>query len=109
MIYVKGVLIGVSLFGIAVLIAMYSFMRQSGPVFGSTTAYDVRTILYFTTGNIWFWLSAVACLILGIAFSVTTNGKFPIAFWVLLGVVDVVPAAVLGIFLFVIHRAHQIG
>jgi len=112
MIWVKGIILGASLFAIGVFIFLVAFLRRSGPLFappGQAYAIDIRTIAVLTTQNVWFWIAGVACLAIGLAITATWGGKFSPVFWVLVALADVVPVAALGIFLVLVQKLHQVA
>jgi hypothetical protein len=102
MIWIKGIILGASLFAVGVFVFFVAFLRKTGPLFappGHAYSIDIRTIASMTTQNSWFWVAGVACLAIGLAVAASWPGKFFPGFWILLGLADLVPATVLGIFL----------
>src|SRR5215472_1606890 len=102
MFWVKGVFLGVSLFGIGVAIFLIRFLRMSGPLLsppGQAVSYDIRTIAFVTTHNPWFWIGAISCVGLGLAIVASWPGRIWTTFWVLLALADAVLAGMLAIFI----------
>ncbi|SRR5712692_1717231 len=112
MIWVKGIILGASVFAVGVFVFLVAFLRKSGPLFagpGQAFAIDPRTIAHLTTQNLWFWIAGVACIAIGLAVAASWPGKFSPVFWILLALADVAPATALGIFLVLIQRLQAAG
>jgi hypothetical protein len=112
MIWIKGIILGVSMFAIGVFVFLVMFLRRSGPLLagpGQAWSIDPRTIAHLTTQNLWFWIAGVACVAIGMAIVASWPGKFSSAFWILLGVVDLAPATALGIFLMLVQKLQAVG
>jgi hypothetical protein len=112
MIWIKGLILGASLFAVGVFVFLVAFRLRSGPLFapaGQAFSIDVRTIASMTMQNMWFWVAGVACLAIGLAITVSWGGKFSPVFWVLVALADVLPVAALGIFLVLVQKLHQIA
>jgi hypothetical protein len=112
MVWIKGIILGASVFAIGVFIFLVAVLRKSGPLFaapGQAFSIDIRTLAVMTTQNVWFWIAGVACIAIGLAVAVSWPGKFSPVFWVLLALADVIPVAALGIFLAVVQRLHQMA
>src|SRR5258708_28448899 len=74
MIWLKGVILGASLFAIGVFVFLIAALRMRGPLFagpGQAFSIDVRTIAFMTTQNLWFWIAGVACIAIGLAVAVS--------------------------------------
>ncbi len=112
MIWIKGIILGASLFAIGVFVFLMAALRMRGPLLagpGQAYSIDVRTLAFMTTQNLWFWIAGVACLAIGLAVAASWPGKFSPVFWILLALADVVPATALGIFLVLIQRLQAAG
>lgn len=112
MIWIKGIILGASLFTIGVFVFLMAALRMRGPLFappGQAYSIDIRTIASMTTGNVWFWVAGVACIAIGLAVAVSWPGKFSPVFWILVALADVIPVTALGIFLALVQRLQAAG
>jgi hypothetical protein len=112
MIWIKGLLLGASLFAIGVFVFLVAALRMNGPLFagpGRAVSIDVRSLAFMTTQNFWFWVAGVACFLVGVAIAASWPGKFSPAFWILLVLADVAPVTALGIFLVLVQRLQSAG
>ena len=105
--WIKGIILGMSLFLIGVFVFLVAALRLRGPLFagpGQAYSVDVRTIEFMTTQNIWFWIAGVACLAIGLALAASWPGKFSPVFWSLVALADVVPVGLLTLFCVMLSR-----
>jgi hypothetical protein len=112
MIWLKGIVLGASLFAIGVFVFLFAALRMRGPLLagpGQAYSIDIRTLASMTTQNFWFWVAGVACLLIGVAITASWPGKFSPVFWILVGLADVVPVTALGIFVALVRRLHQVA
>jgi len=112
MIWLKGIVLGASLFAIGVFVFLFAALRMRGPLLagpGQAYSIDIRTLASMTFQNFWFWVAGVACLLIGVAITASWPGKFSPVFWILVGLADVVPVTALGIFVALVRRLHQVA
>jgi len=112
MIWLKGIVLGASLFAIGVFVFLFAALRMRGPLLagpGQAYSIDIRTLASMTLQNFWFWVAGVACLLIGVAITASWPGKFSPVFWILVGLADVVPVTALGIFVALVRRLHQVA
>jgi hypothetical protein len=105
----KGTFIGISIFGIGAVVLMLlgSTPILAGPGHQSST--DIRSIARATIYNPWLWAAFVACIVIGLSIVRSWPGRFSPAFWIVLAVIDLVPAGILGLILVLIHRLKQVA
>ena len=99
----KGTLLGISIFGIGATIFMFLAKRS----FGASTV-DIRTMSHATIYSTWFWAAFVSSVVIGLTIVRSWPGRFSPVFWVVLAVLDLVPAGMLGLFLFMLSRLRAI-
>jgi hypothetical protein len=100
----KGTFIGISIFGIGATIFMFLAKRS----FGASTV-DIRTMSNATIYSTWFWAAFVACVLIGLAIARSRPGKFSPVFWVVLSVIDLVPAGALSLILLMVFKLKEIA
>jgi hypothetical protein len=111
MIWLKGIVLGPSLFAIGVFVFLFAALRMRGPLLagpGQAYSIDIWTLASMTTQNFWFWVAGVAC---------SSESQLPprgrgsfrrcSGFWS--GLADVVPVTALGIFVALVRRLHQVA
>ena len=79
MIWLKGIVLGASLFAIGVFVFLFAALRMRGPLLagpGQAYSIDIRTLASMTFQNFWFWVAGVACLLIGVAITASWPGKF---------------------------------
>ena len=108
----RGTFLGMSIFGIDAVVFMLAFFRSMGPLLagpGQQSSIDIRSISLLTVGNPWFWATFAACLVIGLAIARSWPGKFSPVFWVMLAVIDLVPAGLLSLFLVLVFKLKQVA
>jgi hypothetical protein len=108
----KGTFIGVTIFAVGALAFMLLSLRSMGPLLagpGRHWSIDIRSISLTTVGNPWFWAAFAACLVIGCAIARSWPGKFSPAFWVTLAVIDLIPAGVLSLILFIVFKLKEVA
>src|ERR1700682_3680231 len=99
----KGTFIGISIFGIGAVVFMFL-----GRSFGASTV-DIRIISRATVYSAWFWATFAACIVIGLAIVRSWPGKFSPAFWIVLAVIDLVPAGMLSLFLLMLFKLKEVA
>jgi hypothetical protein len=100
----KGTFIGISTFGIGATIFMFLAKRS----FGAATV-DIRTVSHATIYSTWFWAAFAASVVIGLAIARSWPGRFSPVFWVLLAVIDLVPAGVLSLILLLVFKLKEVA
>jgi len=106
----KGTFLGISIFAVGAFVFNLAFLRSMGPLLagpGKQWSIDTRSLLYVIIGNPWFWATFAASIVIGLAIARSWPGRFSPVFWVLVAVVDLVPAGYLGLFLFLMSRLKE--
>jgi hypothetical protein len=102
----KGMFLGLWMFGFGTIIfmhlAVYRGLRPG-------TAVAINVITSYTTQNPWWWASLVACVVLGYALVRSWPGNSSVALWVALVVTGVVPAVLIGLFVFLAAKLKELG
>jgi len=100
----KGTLLGISIFGIGATIFMFLAKRS----FGASTV-DIRTMSHATIYSTWFWAAFISSIVIGCAIARSWPGRFSPVFWVVLAVIDLVPAGVLSLILLLVFKLKQVA
>jgi hypothetical protein len=103
----KGTFIGTSIFAVGAAVFMLLSMRSISR--GKQMAIEVRLISLATIYNPWFWAAFVASLVIGCAIARSWPGKFSPAFWVMLAVIDLIPAGMLSLVLLLIFKLKEVA
>jgi len=102
----KGVFLGLWLFGFGTITFLYfAIYRNLQP----RTAVAVNVVTSYTSQNLWWWVALAACIALGLALVRSYPGKGPVALWVALIVTGVVPAGLIGIFIFLAAKLKEVS
>jgi hypothetical protein len=107
---VKGTFLGITIFAVGAVVFLLAFLRSRGPLLagpGQQHAIGLSVISHLTVYNVWFWAAFAACLVIGWAIAASWPGKFSPTFWVVLAVIDLVPAGMLGLFLVLMSRLKE--
>ncbi len=108
---VKGTFLGISIFAVGAAVFMLLSLRSIGGAFiagpGRQMAFDIRSISLVTIYNAWFWAAFAACIVIGLAIARSWPGRFSPVFWVVLAVIDLVPAGMLSLFLVLVSRLKE--
>jgi hypothetical protein len=107
---IKGAFLGISLFAVGAAVFMLLFLRNRGPLLagpGQHWAIDIRSISHLTIYNAWFWAALAASIVIGCAIARSWPGRFSPVFWVVLAVIDLLPAGLLGVFLLLLSRLKE--
>jgi hypothetical protein len=104
---VKGTLIGISIFAVGA--AVFSFLSYRNISGGRQMSVDIRTIPLTTIYNPWFWATFVASIVIGLATARSWPGKFSPTFWILLAVIDLFPAGMLALTLFLVFKLKELA
>ena len=102
----KGTLLALWLFGFGNIAWLYFALYRHMP---SQSAVDIRLITALTIRNPFWWTALVVCLVLGFAIARSWPGKFSPVFWVLLAVIDLVPAGMLSLFLVLLYKLKEVA
>lgn len=101
----KGTFLGISIFGIG--FTLLTLPTQWGSE--NQTSTDIRSIYAATIYNPWMWAAFAASIVIGLAIVRSWPGRFSPVFWVVLVVMDLVPAGLLGLFLLVLSKLKHIA
>jgi hypothetical protein len=109
---VKGTFLGISAFAVGVVVFLFllAFFRNQGPLLagpGQQRAIGLTVISHLTVYNVWFWAAFAACLVIGWAIAASWPGRFSPAFWVVLALIDLLPAGLLGLVLLLVSRLKE--
>ncbi len=109
----KGTFLGISIFAVGAVVFMLLSLRSiggsliAGP--GRQMAFDIRAIPLLTIYNAWFWAAFAASLVIGWAIARSWPGRFSPVFWVVLVVIDLVPAGLLFLVLLLVSRLKEVA
>ncbi len=102
----KGTFIGTSIFAVGAAVFMLLSLRSiSG---GKQMAIDIRGVSLATIYNPWFWATFAACIVIGCAIARSWPGRFSPVFWVVLAVIDLLPAGMLSLILFLVFKLKEV-
>jgi hypothetical protein len=110
MIIVKGTFLGVTIFAVGAFVFLLAFFRSQGPLLarpGQQWAIGLNVISHLTIYNAWFWVAFAASIVIGWAIAASWPGRFSPVFWVVVAVIDLVPAGLLGLFLLLMSRLKE--
>ncbi len=109
----KGTFLGISIFAVGAVVFMLLSLRSiggsliAGP--GRQMGIDIRVISLATIYNPWFWAAFAASIVIGLAIAASWPGKFSPVFWVVLAVIDLVPAGVLSLILLLVSKLKEVA
>jgi hypothetical protein len=102
----RGTLIGISIFAVGA--AVFSFLSYRNISGGQQMSVDIRMIPLTTIYNPWFWATFVASIVIGLAIARSWPRKFSPTFWVALAVIDLFPAGMLALTLFLVLKLKEV-
>ncbi len=106
----NGTFLGISIFAVGAAVFVLLFQWSRGPLLSrSSGTFDIRIIPLVTIYNAWFWAAFAACMVIGWALARSWPGRFSPAFWVVLAVIDLVPAGMLGLFLLLMSKLKEVA
>ena len=109
----KGTFLGISIFGVGAVVFMFLSLRSMGAALiagpGHQSSFDIRVIPLLTIYNVWFWAAFAASIVIGLAIAASWPGKFSPVFWVVLAVIDLVPAGVLSLILLLVSKLKEVA
>jgi hypothetical protein len=106
----KGTFLGISIFAVGAVVFLLAFLRSRGPLLagpGQQRATGLTVISHLTVYNVWFWAAFAACLVIGWAIAASRPGRFSPTFWVVLAVIDLVPAGLVGLVVLLVSRLKE--
>jgi hypothetical protein len=95
----------------------YNPTMEQSPNPGTTSAYNPPTPCagksLFSTASFSqtnsTWAAFAACMVIGWAIAASWPGKLSPAFWIVLAVIDLVPAGMLGLFLLILFKLKEVA
>jgi hypothetical protein len=107
----KGTFLAISHFAVGAAVLMLLSLRTiGGPLLagpGQQMSIDIRAISLATIYNPWFWAAFAASIVIGLAIAASWPGRFSPVFWVVLAVIDLVPAGLLSLVLLLVFKLKE--